>query len=288
MATLQVGDWQIAYEERGRGVPVVLTPGGRWGGYVMRTLAAELARDYRVITWDRANSDGASSMVLAGDASEADLWADQLAGLIRALDLAPCYVGEYAGCRTTPLLCVKHPGLVKGLMLAWPSSGEVAAERLPRNIHRPYIRAALRFGMASVAETRAFAASVHKNPANRERLLAAAPLDFIRQMAYWEAYFTTSADLPTAGCRLSEDEWRTIRAPATVTGGVDPMHQTVAAQRIYALLRNSSYHPPVVTLEEWDAVFNVKPYPDTSDLQGARIAPVWREFIQATEKRSAQ
>ncbi len=287
MATLQLGDWQIAYEERGRGVPVVLTPGGRWGGYVMKTLAAELAREFRVITWDRSNTDGASSVVLAGEASEADIWADQLAGLIRALGLGPCYVGEYAGCRTTPLLCVKQPDLVKGLMLAWPSGGEVPAERLPKNMHRPYIRAALRSGMAEVAKTRALGASVEKNPANRERLLAASPVDFVRQMAYWEAYFTTSADLATAGCRLSDDEWRSIRAPATVTGGVDPVHPTVAAQRIHGLLRNSSCHPPVVTLAEWDAVFNVKPYPETSDLQGARIAPVWREFIQATEKRSA-
>lgn len=285
MPKLQVGDWEIAYEERGRGIPVVLTPGGRWGGYVMKTLAAELARDFRVITWDRSNTDGASSVVLDGDASEADIWAEQLAGLIRALGLAPCHVGEYAGCRTTPLLCVKHPQLVKGLMLAWPSGGEVPAERLPRNMHRPYIHAALRSGMTGVAQTRAFAESVRKNPANRERLLATAPLEFVRQMAYWEAYFTTSADLPTAGCRLSEDGWRSIRVPATVTGGVDPMHPTTAAQRIHGLLPGSSYHEPVVTLAEWDAVFNVKPYPETSDLQGLRIAPVWRDFIRATEKK---
>lgn len=285
---VQVGDWQIAYEERGHGVPVVLTPGGRWGGYVLKTLAAELARDFRVITWDRANTDGASTVVLAGEASEADLWADQLAGLIRALELGPCYIGEYAGCRTAPLLCVKHAELVKGMMLAWPSGGEVPAERLPRNMHRPYIRAALRSGMAEVAQTRVFAASVQKNPANQERLLAKAPLEFARQMAYWEAYFTTSADLPAAGCRLSDDEWHSIRLPAIVTGGVDPMHPTLAAQRIRGLLPNCAYHEPVVTLAEWDAVFNVKPYPETSDLQGARIAPVWRGFIHANERKPSR
>ena len=287
MAQLHIGKWQIEYEERGRGVPVVLTPGGRWAGYVMDTLATELARESRVVTWDRSNTDGASSVSLAGEGSEADLWADQLAGLIRALDLAPCYVGEYAGCRTTPLLCVKYPGLVKGLMLAWPSGGEVPAERLPRNMHRPYIRAALRSGMEAVAQTPMFAASIRKNSANRELLLASEPLQFVRQMAYWEAYFTTSADLPTAGCRLSEHEWRSIGVPATITGGVDPMHQTAAAQRIHGLLPDSSYHDPVVTLEEWDAVFNVKPYPETSHLQGSRIAPVWRDFIRATEARDA-
>ena len=287
MARLSVADWHIEYEVRGHGVPVVLTPGGRWGGYVMNTLATELARDFRVVTWDRANTDGASTVVLAGELSEADLWAEQLAALIRALDLAPCYVGEYAGGRTAPLLCVKQPTLVKGLMLAWPSGGEVPAERLPRNMHRPYIRAALRGGMAAVAETSMFAASIRKNPANRELLFAAKPLEFARQMAYWESYFTTSADLAAAGCRLSDDEWRSIRVPASVTGGVDPVHQTVAAQRIAALLPHSGYHEPVVTVEEWDAVFGVRPYPETSDLQGARIAPVWRDFICATERRTA-
>ena len=287
MASLKLGDREIHYEERGRGAPVVLTPGGRWAGYVMNTLAAELAREFRVVTWDRSNTDGASSTVLAGARSEADIWAEQLAGLIRRLDLGRCYVGEYAGCRTTPLLCVAHPELVKGLMLAWPSAGELPAERLPKNMHRPYIRAALRSGMEAVAQTPMFAASIRKNPANRAALLAQEPLEFARQMAYWEAYFTTSADLPTAGCRLSEDEWRSIRVAAVVTGGADPMHPTAAARRLHSLLADSDYHEPVVTLEEWDRVFNVKPYPEVSDLQGARIAPVWRDFIRAQESRAS-
>lgn len=284
MAELKVGDTTLRYEERGRGVPVVLTPGGRWGGYVMETVATELARDCRVITWDRSNTDGGSSIVIQGEQSEADLWADQLAALIRGLGLGAAYVGEYAGCRTTPLLCLKHGELVKGLMLAWPSGGEVAAERLPRNMHRPYIRAALRDGMQAVAQTPMFAATIRHHPANRARLLAAEPLEFARQMAYWEAYFTTSADLPTAGCRAGDAEWSSIKAPAIVTGGADPMHPTAAAQRIHALLPNCDYHEPVVTLEEWDKVFNVLPYPEVSKLQGARIAPVWRAFIASHEQ----
>jgi len=262
----------------------VLTPGGRWAGYVMDVVASELARECRVITWDRSNTDGASSLVLEGRESEADIWADQLAGLIRELRLGPCYVGEYAGCRTTPLLCLKHPEFVKGLMLAWPSGGEVPAERLPRNMHRVYTRAALRGGMEAVASTPMFAASIRQNPANRDRLLAMDTLDFVRQMAFWESYFTTSADLPTAGCRASEAEWASIEVPAIVTGGADPVHPTVAAQRIHTLMR-CEYHDPVVTLEEWDAVFNVLPYPQVSDLQGRRIAPVWRDFIARHEQR---
>ena len=283
MPELACDGYTLCYEDRGAGVPVVLTPGGRWGGYVMAVVAGELAKSFRVITWDRSNTDGGSSVVIDGADSEADLWADQLAALIRGLGLGPCYVGEYAGCRTTPLACVKHRDVVKGLMLAWPSGGEVPAERLPRNMYRPYMRATLREGMAGVIETPMFAASIRKNPANRARLLALDPRGFVRQMAYWEAFFTTSADLPTAGCRLGEAEWASIAVPAIVTGGCDPVHPTAAAERIHRLLRGSRYHDPVVTLAEWDAIFNTKPYPEVSNLQGARIAPVWRRFIEETE-----
>jgi pimeloyl-ACP methyl ester carboxylesterase len=280
---IKAGSWTLRYEERGSGVPVVLTPGGRWAGYVHRVVAGELAKECRVITWDRSNTDGGSDVVLAGEHSEADLWSDQLAALIRALGLGPCYAGEYAGCRTSPLLAIKYPELVKGLMLAWPSAGEYPAERLPKNIYRPYMRAALRGGMQAVAELPVFAASIKLNPANRERLLAADPLAFVRQWAYWEAYFTTSADLPTAGCRASEAEWAGIRVPVMVTGGEDPVHPTAAAQRLHRLLPNASYHDPVLALAEWDKIFNIIPFPEVSDLQGERIAPVWREFIRRNE-----
>jgi hypothetical protein len=231
----------------------------------------------------RPNTDGASSVITEGGESEADIWADHLAALIGKLGLGPCYVGEYAGCRTTPLLCFKRPDLVRGLMLAWPSGGEVPAERLPRNMHRPYIRAALRQGMQAVAETPMYATSIRLNAANRDRLLSADPLAFVRQMAYWEAFFTTSIDLPTAGCRLNDEQWASIKLPAIVTGGEDPVHPTEAAKRIHGLLPDCRYHDPVVSLAEWDKVFNVVPYPEVSNLQGARIAPVWRGFIRQNE-----
>ena len=57
------------FANRGSGVPVVLTPGGMWGGHVHRVVAAELARDFRVISWDRRNTDGKSGIIIEGDAS---------------------------------------------------------------------------------------------------------------------------------------------------------------------------------------------------------------------------
>jgi 2-hydroxy-6-oxonona-2,4-dienedioate hydrolase len=285
MPELVLNGCTISYQEFGGGsVNVVLTPGGRWGGYVHRVVATSLAQDFRVVTWDRRNTDARADIAIAGDQSESDIWADDLAALIEALNLGPCYVGEYAGCRVTPLLCVKYPKLVKGLMLAWCSGGDYPAGRLPKNFYQAYTRAALRGGMKGVTETNHFAASIKQNPGNRDRLLAMNPTDFVRQMAYWEAFFITSGDLPIAGCRLSDDEWASIQVPASITGGVDPTHPTAAAQRLAKLLPNARYHAPIVTEAEWDANFSATiPYPITSNFQGERIAPVWRDFIRQTE-----
>jgi pimeloyl-ACP methyl ester carboxylesterase len=283
MPSISIEGCTISYQEFGRGIPVVLTPGGRWAGYVQHRIAAELAKDFRVITWDRRNTDGASGITIDGNVSEADLWSDDLAELIRTLDLGPSYVGEYGGCRTTPLLCLKHPELVRGLMLAWPSGGDTPAERVPRVMYRPYIRAALRQGMNGVIEVGPFARSIELNPANRDALLGIDRMKFIRQMSYWEACLTTSGDLATAGCWATDNDWSSIKTRAIVTGGIDPIHPTACAERIHKLLPNSQYGQPVVTDEEWGQVFGVKQYPVVSELQGGKIAPIWRDFIKRTE-----
>lgn len=283
MPKLVINGGTISYQEFGRGIPVVLTPGGRWAGYVQQLVATELAKDFHVITWDRRNTDGASDISIDGNGSEADLWSDDLAALIRALELGPCYVGEYGGCRTTPLLCIKHPELVRGLMLAWPSGGETPAERVPRVMYRPYVRAALRQGMEAVLDVGPFARSIEQNPANRDILLGLDRMKFIRQMSFWESCLTSSGDLATAGCWATDADWSSIKTPAIVTGGIDPIHPTECAERIHRLLPNSQYGQPVVTDDEWSKVFGVEHYPVVSNLQGRKIAPVWRDFIKRRE-----
>lgn len=288
MPDIAVNGTVLRYESRGSGVPVVLTPGGRWAGHVHGMVANALAKECRVITWDRRNTDGGSGIAASGDLSEADVAADDLAALIRGLDLGPCYAGEYAGCRTTPTLAYKYPELVRGMLLAWPSGEEYAAERLPRNAYRPFMRAALRGGMRAVCELNPFAASIAIRPANRDALMALDPREFARQMAYWDGFFTTSGDLPVAGCRLNDEQWASINVPASVTGGCDPVHPTAVAQRIARLLPLSEYHEPVCTLEEWDREFGPTiPYPETSKFQGALIAPVWLDFIRRQEAKES-
>ena len=274
-----VNGCKIRYQEQGSGPPVVLTPGGRWGGYVQEAVAGLLAERHRVITWDRRNCDGAADIVIGGELTEAEIWADDLAALIRHLGIGPCFVGEYAGCRTTPWLALRHPGLVKGMLLAWPSGGPYPAERLPRNFYQQYIEAAGEGGMDQVAATANFADSMQHNPGNRQRLLDMDVGEFTGIMSRWSKAFTGSGHLPVAGCTATEEQWASIVVPAVVVAGCDPVHPTEAARNISQLMPNCSFHGPVIPLDEWDRVFGNNPYPVTSKLQGERVAPVWLEFL---------
>jgi pimeloyl-ACP methyl ester carboxylesterase len=168
-------------------------------------------------------------------------------------------------------------------MLAWPSGGEYAAERLPKSFYRQYIRAALRQGMAGVVEVDRFAGSIKHRSENRLRLLDMQPYAFVRQMAFWESFFLTSGDLPIAGCTASIDEFASIKSPAIVIGGNDSIHPTEVAKSLHAIMPDCRYHDPVMTREEWTKIFNVIPFPQVSDLQGQRIGPLWREFIRQLE-----
>ena len=285
MPALSINGCTIHFQERGSGPTVVLTPGGRWGAYVQEVVARRMSARCRVITWDRRNCDGPSDICVQGELSESEIWAEDLAELIIQLGLAPCFIGEYAGCRVTPSLCLRHPDLVKGLLLGWPSGGSVPAQRLTRNFYRQYIDAAHRGGMTAVTETDHFATSISQNPGNRDRLMAMGTQDFIATMSHWETYFTQSGHLPTAGCPATEEQWASIQTPTIVVPGCDPIHPTEAGQRIARIMPNCEYHVPVVTLDEWDRVFGHNPYPVTSKLQGERIAPVWLDFVNRMESR---
>src|SRR5215468_2480770 len=94
MATIEIDGLQIAYEVIGDdGPPWVVTPGGRFSKDVpgIRELASEIAAaGNRVVIWDRPNC-GASDVAFSGD-SESAMQADALAGLLRALDMAPATI----------------------------------------------------------------------------------------------------------------------------------------------------------------------------------------------------
>ncbi|MGN6734389.1 MAG: alpha/beta fold hydrolase, partial [Candidatus Binatia bacterium] len=100
------------------GAWVALSPGGRRDMSGIHTQAAALAAlGYRVVIFDRRNC-GASDVVIDGNDSEYEIWADDVHELLSQLGALPAFVGgSSSGCRTSLLFALRHPSSVRGLLL---------------------------------------------------------------------------------------------------------------------------------------------------------------------------
>ena len=103
----------------------VITTGGRFTRETpgVRELAGALAvAGDQALIWDKPNS-GASDVSFAG-ASEAELHADTLAGLLGHLDLGPAVLtGATVGARVALLTAARHPEVAAR---AWRCGGSAA------------------------------------------------------------------------------------------------------------------------------------------------------------------
>src|SRR5712692_11763128 len=143
MPTASVRGVTINYRIVGdRGPWVALSPGGRrdLGGVV--PLAEQVAAaGYRVLLHDRRNC-GASDVVIAGNESEYEIWADDLYALLAQLQALPAYVGgSSSGCRLSLLFALRHPEAVRALLLWRLTCGRFAAQRLAHNYYGQFIEA---------------------------------------------------------------------------------------------------------------------------------------------------
>src|SRR5262249_48955944 len=127
-----VNGLEIEYEVIGKGDPVVITPGGRFSKETpgVRELAEALAQGGKqVVIWDRPNCGG--SYVSFEGENESAMNADTLAGLLRALDMAPALVvGGSAGSRVSLLTAARHPKVVSNLFILWISGGPIGLASL--------------------------------------------------------------------------------------------------------------------------------------------------------------
>jgi pimeloyl-ACP methyl ester carboxylesterase len=224
-----------------RGPWVALSPGGRRDLGVVLPLAELVAEaGYRVLLHDRRNC-GASDVVIEGEASEYEIWADDLHELLTRLDALPAFVGgSSSGCRLSLLFALRRPEAVRALLLWRVTGGPFAAQRLAHNYYGQFIDAAKQGGMAAVCETEFFRERVESNPRNRERLLAMDPKRFIDVMAHWREYFIRDADLPVIGA--SADDLRSITVPACVVPGNDWTHPRRVGETASRLLPNGELH----------------------------------------------
>ena len=279
MPSILIDGVSIKYEEMGSGEPVVLTPGGRSGMEAVRGLAERLAPSYRVIIYDRRNC-GASDVVIGGDLSEQEIWAEDLNELLSRLDASPAYVGGgSAGCRVSLLLALRHPETVKGLLLWHVTGGAVAAERLGYNYYEQFIEAAERDGMPGVVASDFFAERIAENPSNRDRLLAMDVGEFIGVMRMWRAFFT--ADKPVIGA--TEEELRSINVPMVIIPGDDEVHPRVVGENLHRILPHSELHPPVFTPDEAESL-RLQDADRFVDLGHERRAAIYLPFLERVTK----
>jgi pimeloyl-ACP methyl ester carboxylesterase len=220
---------------------VALSPGGRRDLGVVSPLAELLAAGgYRVLIHDRRNC-GASDVVIEGDESEHEIWAEDLYELLSQLDALPAVIGgSSAGCRLSLLFALRHPEAVRALLLWRVTGGPFAAERLAHNYYGQFIDAATQGGMAAVCETEFFRERIASNPKNRARLLAMDAKRFIDVMAHWREYFIRDADLPVIGA--SADALRSITVPACVIPGNDWTHPRRVGEQASRLLPRGELH----------------------------------------------
>lgn len=271
---------RLEYWLRGQGPLITLTPGGREAGEQVAALADSLAHDHQVLTWDRRNT-GAADLYIQGDLAEADVWADDLAELIRHLGHDTAWlIGGSGGCRTSVATAIRHPEVTRGLVLWSASGGPYACKNLGYNYHVPFIQAAETGGMEAVCRTRFFAARIAANSSNRERLLNMDPKHFIAQMMRWHAQLEYHPDEALMG--VPNEALRTIEVPTLLFAGNDDIHTEAVSNAMSELIPDATLLPCAWSIDQWNAKVHGPNAAAVYELYPA-MAPTILSFIAAAE-----
>ena len=216
MPVEQINGLGIAYEVIGQGEPWVITPGGRFSKDApgVRELAGALAATGKqVLIWDRPNT-GASEVCFDGD-SESVMQADALAGLLRALGMAPAVIsGGSGGSRVSLLAAARHPDVARALAVWWISGGPYGLLTLGTHYCGDSIAAAWRHGMEAVVALPEWAEVLERNPVNRAKVLAQDPRTFIETLEQWMLAYCPRPDEVVPG--LPDADARAMPLPALV------------------------------------------------------------------------
>ena len=281
MPTTKIRGAAINYEIVGKAGPwVALVPGGRRDMSGVKALAQCIAdQGYRVMLHDRRNC-GLSDVVIDGDDSEYQIWADDLYELLRQNDALPAFVGgSSSGCRTSVLFALRHPEATLGLLLWRVTGGRFACERLATNYYQQYIDAARDGGMKAVCALDHFKERCEAKPSNRDYLMRLDPQRFIAVMARWRKSFDESVDLPIIGA--SEAELRSIKVPTVVIPGNDRTHGMATGKLAASLIPQAELHliwekdedTDLAPAEDWD--------PKNDEMAGYFVAMMKRARLRA-------
>jgi pimeloyl-ACP methyl ester carboxylesterase len=247
VTTITVNGATIAYELLGSAGPALaITAAGRVPGRDVLPLAEALAVDHRVLIWDRRNTG--TSDVYFGARSEDEVWAEDLAALVTALDLAPvCLLGGSGGARTSLLAARRTPEVVSKLVLWWITGGTFGLLTMGTRYCQSFVFAARCGGMEAVVELPELARLMTR-PSNREHLLAMDLDTFVANVEGWMDLWVPRDDTPVPG--LSDDDLRSITVPTLVFEQYDDYHPLATAVRVHELLPRSQLVRPPAELRE--------------------------------------
>src|SRR4051812_5798289 len=117
---VRAGDVELHYVDQGAGVPVIFLHGSVDDYRSFEPQLEPLSQRYRVISYSRRYNFPNGRSVPA-DNHSALVEADDLASLLKALGAHPAHVvGHSYGAYTVLILAMKHPELVRSLVLAEP------------------------------------------------------------------------------------------------------------------------------------------------------------------------
>ncbi|HEY3302760.1 MAG TPA: alpha/beta hydrolase [Candidatus Binatia bacterium] len=275
MSYANVRGVKINYKVFGdRGPWAALSPGGRRDISGIEPLARRLAdAGHHVVIFDRRNC-GASDVVIDGEESEYEIWADDLHELLSQLGALPAFVGgSSSGCRTSLLFALRHPEAVRGLMLWRVTGGRVACERLAEEYYGQYMAAAKRGGMAAVCEMEHWKERIEARAENRDRLMKMDLQRFIAVMSHWREYFVRGADLPVIGATAAE--LKSIKVPAYIIPGNDNTHSQKTGENLGRILADAEVH--VLFPKHYD--MDLSPREEWEEKAG-EIAALFADFIK--------
>jgi pimeloyl-ACP methyl ester carboxylesterase len=131
MPTTDANGTQLHYEVRGEGTPLLLIMGATGDGGAFEELADLLAEEFRVVTYDR-RANGRSAPPSGWDTTSPEEQADDAAGLLEALGLAPAAVfGTSSGGIFALATLLRHPQAVRAAVLHEPAFIALADDPQP-------------------------------------------------------------------------------------------------------------------------------------------------------------
>jgi len=281
MPTANIRGANLVYDVLGSSGPwFAISPGGRRGKDEVKSLASRIADGgFRVVIFDRRNC-GASDVVLEGEQSEYEIWADDLFALLTQLHAVPAYIGgASSGCRLSVLFALRHPQALKGLLLTRVTGGAFACNRLAENYYGQFVKAAEHGGMAAVAETEHWRDRIAANPANRARIMAIDPKRFIASFQRWAVPFATGASLPMIGA--TERDLASIAVPTLVVPGHDRTHNRATGIKAAKLIPGAEMYD--LMGEDVDADLAVEAW----DEKEAELAQLHVDFMRRAEQKRA-